>query len=82
VCNLSPTLKEENRQRVFEDGVLGHVVGPKREGVARGCRRLHNKQLYVLYSAPNIIHVIKSRRNRRGMWHVQGTGEVHRAFWW
>jgi hypothetical protein len=27
-------------------------------------RRLHNKELYALYSSPNIIRVIKSRRLR------------------
>jgi hypothetical protein len=36
---------------------------PKRDKVTGELRRLHNKQLYDLYS-PNIIRVIKSRRVR------------------
>ena len=33
-----------------------------RDEVTGECRRLHNKELYALYSSPNIIRVIKSRR--------------------
>jgi hypothetical protein len=40
------------------------VFGPKRDEVTGECRRLHNKELYILYSSPNIITVIKSRRMR------------------
>jgi hypothetical protein len=44
--------------------VLGRIFGPKRDEVPREWRRLHNKELYALYSSPNIIRVIKSRRLR------------------
>ena len=64
VCNVSVTLKEEHRQRVFENGVLGKIVVPKRDVVKRECRRLHNNQDYNLKSAPYIIDVIKTRRMR------------------
>jgi hypothetical protein len=40
------------------------VFGPKRDEVTGEWRRLHNKELYALYSSPNIIWVIKSRRLR------------------
>jgi hypothetical protein len=46
----------------------------KRDEVTGEWRRLHNKELYALYSSPNIIRVIKSRQD---MWHVWGRGEVH-----
>jgi hypothetical protein len=36
-------------------------------------RRLHNKELYALYSSPNIIRAIKSRR-RRWAGHVARMG--------
>jgi hypothetical protein len=51
---------------VFQKGVLRRMFRPKREEVAGSWRRLHNKELYNLYAAPNtrIIKVIKSKRMR------------------
>jgi hypothetical protein len=49
---------------VFENRVLRGIFGPKRDGVTGEWRRLHNEELYDLYSSPNIIQVIKSRRMR------------------
>ena len=65
--------KEVLRLRVFENRVLKKIFEPK-----RGWRRLHNKELYDLYSSPNIICVIISRR-MRGVGHEADTGdrEVH-----
>jgi hypothetical protein len=55
----SPTLREERRLRVFENrSIFGH----KRDKVTGEWRRLHNEELDDMYSAPNIIRVIKSRR--------------------
>jgi hypothetical protein len=56
------TLREEHRLRVFENGVLRIIFGPKRDKVARGLRKLHNEELNELYSSPNIIQMIKSNR--------------------
>jgi hypothetical protein len=79
----SLTLTGECRLRVFEDKVLRRIFGPKRNEVTGEWRRLHNKELYALYSLPNIIRAIKSRRLR---WagHVarMGRGEVHTGLWW
>jgi hypothetical protein len=60
--------------RVFENRVLGRILGLKRDEVTCEWRRLHNKELYALYSSPNIIRVMKSRRLR---WagHVACMGE-------
>jgi hypothetical protein len=53
---------EEHRLRVFENRVL-RIFGPKSEGDG-SWRKLHNDELHSLYSSPNIVRVIKSRRMR------------------
>jgi hypothetical protein len=60
----SVRLREEHRLRVFENRVLRGIFGSKRDGVTGEWRRLHNEELNDLYSSPNIIRVIKSRRMR------------------
>jgi hypothetical protein len=57
-------LREECRLRVSENKVLRRIFGPKRDEVTEEWRRRHNNEVYVLYSSPNIIRVIKSRRLR------------------
>jgi hypothetical protein len=44
--------------------VLRGIFGSKRDVVARERRRLHNEELHDLYSSPNVVRVIKSRRMR------------------
>jgi len=70
----SLTLREEHRLRVFENRVLRRLFGPKRDGVKGEWRKLHNEELNDLYSSPDIVRVIKSRRTR---WagHVVRVGE-------
>ena len=60
----SLTLREEHRLRVFENRVLRRIFGPKRDGVTREWRKLHNGELNDLYSSPSIVRVIKSIRMR------------------
>ena len=60
----SLTLREERRQRVFENRVLRRVFGPKRDEVTGEWRKLHNEELNDMYSLPNIVRVVKSRRMR------------------
>jgi hypothetical protein len=59
----SLTLREEHRLRVFENRVLRRIFGPEREEDG-SWRKLHNDELHSLYSSPNIVRVIKSRRMR------------------
>jgi hypothetical protein len=59
--------------------MLRRIFGPKRDGVRGEWRRLHNEERNDLYSSPNIIRVIKSRRMR---WagHVARMGEGRGAY--
>jgi hypothetical protein len=59
--------------------VLRRIFGPKRDEATGEWRRLHNEELNDLYSSPNIIRVIKSRRMR---WagHVARMGEEIDAY--
>jgi hypothetical protein len=50
------------RLKVFENRVLRKMIGPKKEEVTRHRREVHNEELHDLYSLPNIIWMIKSRR--------------------
>jgi hypothetical protein len=59
----SLTLREEHILGVFEDRVLRKIFGPEREEEG-SWRKQHNDELHSLYSSPNIVRVIKSRRMR------------------
>jgi hypothetical protein len=77
----SLTLREVHRLRVSQNSVL--IFGPKTEEDG-SWRKLHNDELQSLYSSPNIVRVIKSRRIR---WagHVARMGEgrgVYRVLVW
>jgi hypothetical protein len=60
----SLTLREELRLRVFENRVLRRIFGPKRDEVTGEWRKLHSGELRNMYSSPDIIRQIKSRRMR------------------
>jgi hypothetical protein len=57
-------LREEMKLRVFENMVLRRIFGPRRDEVTGEWRRMHNEELNDLYSSPNIVRVIKSKRMR------------------
>ena len=74
-------LREERRLRVFENKVSKRIFGSKRNEVTGEWRTLHNEELRDLYSLPNIVRVVKSRRMRL-VGHVARMGEgrgVHRV---
>jgi hypothetical protein len=66
-------LWEEHRLKVSENRMLRRICDPKREEDG-SWRKLHNDELHNLYSSPNIVRMIKSRRMR---WagHVTRMGE-------
>jgi hypothetical protein len=80
---LVADIEEGTRLRVFENRVLRRVFGPKMDEVTGEWRKLHNEELSDLYSLPNVVWVVKSRRMR---WagHVarMGRGEMCTGFWW
>jgi hypothetical protein len=57
-------LREEHRLRAFENRLLRRVLGLKRDMVTGEWRTLHIEKLHNLYSYPNIIRQVKSRRMR------------------
>ena len=70
---------EERRLRVFENMVLRRIFGPRKDEVKGEWRKLHNDELNGLYSSPNIVRVIKSRRMRWAR-HVAHMGEERGAY--
>ena len=69
--------------RVFENRVLRRIFGPKRDEVTGEWRKLYNEELNDLYSSPDIVRVVISRRIR-WVGHVapmrEGRG-VYRLWW-
>jgi len=57
-------LQEERKLRVSENMVLRRIFGPRAYEVTGEWRKFHNEDLNDLYSSPNIVRVIKSRKMR------------------
>jgi hypothetical protein len=64
---------------VFENRVLRRIFGPKRDEVTGEWRKLHNEELNNLYSSPDIIRQVKSRR-MRWVGHVARMGEERKVY--
>jgi hypothetical protein len=73
------TLREEDRLRVFENGVLRRIFGPKRDEVMGEWSKLHDEELHNLYSSPDISRQIKSRRMRCAG-HVARMGDERKLY--
>ena len=68
---------------MFENRVLKRIFGPKTDEVTGEWRKLHNKELSDLYSLPNIVRVVKSRRMRwAGNVARMGREEAYTGLWW
>jgi hypothetical protein len=68
---------------VFENRVLRRIFGPKRDKMTGEWRKLHKGELNDLYSSPNTVGVIKSRRMRWvGRVARMVRGEAFSGFWW
>ena len=68
---------------VLENNMLRRIFGPKRDEVIGDWRKVNNEELYDLYSSPNIVGVIISKRMKCAR-HVARMGrvEVYTGFWW
>jgi hypothetical protein len=75
----SLTLRVEHRLTVFGKRLLRRIFGPMRDEEMGEWRKLHSGQLHNLYSSPDIIRQIKSRRMR---WagHVARMGEGRNVY--
>jgi hypothetical protein len=64
---------------VFENRILRRMFALKRDEVTGEWRKLHNEELHILHSSPDIIRQIKSRRMR---WagHVARMGEERKVY--
>jgi hypothetical protein len=75
----SPTLRDENKLRAFENRVLRRIFGPKRDRGTGRWRKLHNEELHNLYCSPSIIKMIKSKR-MQWVGHVARMGEKRNVY--
>jgi hypothetical protein len=63
------------RLRVFENILVGKILGHMRKEVMEGWKHLQSRELHNLYISPDIVSKMKLRR-MRWVWHVVHIGEV------
>ena len=79
VVKLCLTLREEESIWVLENKVLRKILGAKRDGITGGRRKLHNAEIYALYSSSYLIRNLKLRRLRWAK-HVARMEQVRNAY--
>jgi hypothetical protein len=62
--------------RVLKNKVFSRIFGSRRDELTREWRKIHNEELNCLYSSPNMVRVIKSRR----VGHVARMGERRNVY--
>jgi hypothetical protein len=55
-------LREKHNTWGFGNKVVGRILGPSRDEMTGGWKRLHNEELHKMYCPPSIITMVKSRR--------------------
>jgi hypothetical protein len=60
-CETCLIFRKEYNLKAFENRMLRRILGPKREDVTAGRRKLHNEELRSLCSSVSIVRMIKSR---------------------
>jgi hypothetical protein len=77
--NKYNVLREEHILRLSENRILKRIFGPERDEVTGESRKLHSEELHNLYSSPDIIRQVKSRRMR---WagHVEHMGQQRKVY--
>jgi hypothetical protein len=68
-----------HRPRIFENRILDRMFAPKRDEATGGWRKLNSEELHNLFSSPNIIGQIKSKRTR-WVGHVVHMGEERKMY--
>jgi hypothetical protein len=78
----SLTLRKEHKLKAFDNRVLRRIFGPKRTEVTGGWRGQHNEELHNLYSSPNVVGMVKSKRMRwTGPVARMGRRGTHVCYW-
>jgi hypothetical protein len=67
-------LTKERRLRVFENGVLRKIFGPKRNEVTWEWRKLHNEELNDLYCSPTVGQIERNEMSWACSAYGEGTG--------
>ena len=77
----SLTSREERILRVFEKKLIRKIFGAKKDEITGEWRKLHKAEQHALYSSPNIIRSLKSRRLRWAghIAHMEQSRNVYRV---